>query len=111
MVEIQFKALTTVTVAITEPVYSKISSVRSKYNKLESFRRWDGEQFLIIEKKTTSKGVVSVTLTKEIYKASLIKSEEASEQILGKGKYALTKEEFYTELKAAIGPFLATMEG
>lgn len=109
MVEIQFTALTTVTVAITEPVYSKIT-IGSRYNKHESFRRWDGQQLLVIQKKTTSKKVVTTTLETGPYSASLIKNENDSQKILGEGQYALTKEEFYGELKAAVGPFLAAIE-
>jgi len=105
-VQLEFKAVTTVTVDVTGPTYSLITLQKTRTSTVRQFRRWDGKQLLLLEKKLGPKNRLEITLRIEPYLPKSVKTQEDSEKILGKGEFALTESEFYQELKAATAPFL-----
>jgi hypothetical protein len=105
-VQLEFKAVTTVTVDVTGPTYSLITLQKTRTNTVQQFRRWDGKELLVLEKKLGAKNRVEITLKTEPYLPKSVKTQEDSEKILGQGAFALTENEFYGELKTATAPFL-----
>ena len=104
-VQLEFKAVTTVTVNVTGPTYSLITT-KTRTSTVQQFRRWDGKNLLVLEKKLGAKKQLEITLRTQPYLPKSVKTQEDSEMILGQGEFALTESEFYGELKTATAPFL-----